>query len=141
MRRNPTSEGNSLRRIDNKTVEDILICLHIFLCLWKKFAQNVSKLQVFLAEYDNLTKLFLIFFTSVMLWTWSLWKKFAKNVSKLQVFLAEYDNLTKLICSFDTQSPLIRTTAKWPELEVLKNSSDLDTQCFLTLQAWALAVS
>ena len=40
-----------------------------------------------------------------------------------------------------TQSPLIRPTAKWLALEVLKNSSNLDTHHFLILQVWALAVS
>ena len=40
-----------------------------------------------------------------------------------------------------TQSPLIRLTAKWPALEVLKYSSNLDAHRFLILQAWALAVS
>ena len=40
-----------------------------------------------------------------------------------------------------TQSPLIRTTAKWPTLGVLKNSSNLDAHRFLILQVWALAGS
>ena len=40
-----------------------------------------------------------------------------------------------------TQSPLIRLTAKWPALVVLKNSSNLEAHRVLILQAWALAVS
>ena len=40
-----------------------------------------------------------------------------------------------------TQSPLIRTAAKWPTLGVLKNSSNLDAHRFLVLQVWALAGS
>ena len=40
-----------------------------------------------------------------------------------------------------TQSPLIRTTAKLPTLDVLKNSSNLDAHWFLIPQVWALAGS
>ena len=39
------------------------------------------------------------------------------------------------------QSPLIRTTARWPTLGVLKNSSNLDAHRFLILQVLALAGS
>ena len=40
-----------------------------------------------------------------------------------------------------TQSPLIRTTAKWTTLEVLKNYSNLDAHWSLILQVWTLAGS
>ena len=120
----------------------IVTCLHTYIVCRKK---SRYELWFELSCNNDISILHTIRFWFLHRHQMSYWSLILPRVLTFRLTWILYDNNVSQDILLErrhyTQSPLIRLTAKWPTLEVLKNSSNLDAHWFLILQAWTLAGS